>query len=217
MNQPVDSKEQKTAYERWEMASFGGTEGDRRMRRDDQVVNEKAAKVYDEATKSGYSKGYTKGMQDGFAVGMDNAKQQINDDRQTLKNIALQFNHALESADESIADDVLALALDIAQAMIKNTIKHDPQAILPIVMDSIHYLPHIEKPARLILHHDDAKVVREHLGDELINEGWVIQEESHIEQGGCLVETGANQIDATNHVRWKRISEAFSKKVDWKR
>jgi flagellar assembly protein FliH len=29
------------------------------------------------------------------------------------------------------------------------------------------------------------------------------------------VETGANQIDATNEVRWKRISDALAQKSDW--
>jgi flagellar assembly protein FliH len=30
-----------------------------------------------------------------------------------------------------------------------------------------------------------------------------------------LVETGANQIDASNQIRWKRITEALAKHDDW--
>jgi len=89
--------------------------------------------------------------------------------------------------------------------------------ILPIITDAMHYLPHVEKPARLLVNPEDVTVIREHLGEALASDGWVIQEESSIEKGGCKVETGANQIDATNKIRWQRVSEAFSKQVNWVR
>lgn len=217
MTEAAPPKNKQTAYERWELASFGDSGTDRRMRKDDAIVNEKAAKIYEDTKKEAYGKGYTKGLQDGFSTGLERAREQVEQERETLLSVAANFQHALEMSDEHIADDVLSLALDIAQAMLKSKLKHDPESIIPIVTDAIHYLPHIEKPARLVLNHDDAKVVRELLGDELTSEGWIIHEESHIEKGGCLVETGANQIDATNQVRWKRISESFSKHVKWSR
>ncbi len=209
---------QKTAYERWEMASFGEeTENERRMRKDDEIIKAKAAKLYEDAQQTGYSKGYAKGMQDGFVVGLDNARSEVDEECDTLRAVSSHFQQSLQTMDEQIADDVLSLALDIAQAMTKQAMQHDENAILPIITDAMHYLPTVEKPARLLLNIEDAEVIRKHLGDELQNEGWVIQEESHIESGGCIVETGANRIDATNQIRWKRISEALSKQIPWKR
>ncbi len=209
---------QKTAYERWEMASFGEeTDNERRMRKDDEIIKAKAAKLYEDAQQTGYSKGYAKGMQDGFVVGLDNARSEVDEECDTLRAVSSHFQQSLQTMDEQIADDVLSLALDIAQAMTKQAMQHDENAILPIITDAMHYLPTVEKPARLLLNIEDAEVIRKHLGDELQNEGWVIQEESHIESGGCIVETGANRIDATNQIRWKRISEALSKQIPWKR
>jgi flagellar assembly protein FliH len=65
------------------------------------------------------------------------------------------------------------------------------------------------------VHHDDAQMLREYLAEEISSQQWLIQEDSNIERGGCLVETGANQIDATNAVRWKRISEALAQNNNW--
>jgi flagellar assembly protein FliH len=125
------------------------------------------------------------------------------------------FNEALEKSDEQIADDVLSLALDIAKSMLKVKLNIDPAAVLPVVMGAIHYLPYVQKPARILVHHEDAQILREYLADEISSQHWQIQEDSNVERGGCLVETGANQIDASNEVRWKRISEALAQHNNW--
>ena len=44
---------------------------------------------------------------------------------------------------------------------------------------------------------------------------WQILADGTVERGGCLVETGANQIDASNATRWKRICDALAQHDDW--
>lgn len=208
-------KGKQTAYERWEMSSFadaGQNDTAAKARAKEEAENaEKAAQMFDEMRK----KGYAKGMQEGFAVGMAEAKERAQEDQQRFVMLMSAFSDALEQSDEQIADDVLSLALDIAKAMVKVKLNVDPSAVLPVVMDAIHYLPHIQKPARILLHHDDIQLLREYMADEISSEHWQIHEDHNIERGGCIVETGTNQVDATNAVRWKRISEALSQKSEW--
>lgn len=212
-------KEQQTAYERWEMSSFSdatsSVQSTRPIKKEDHLISEKVAQMYETVRKEGYTKGYTKGMQDGFAVGLEKAREYAEVERQSFIKLMRNFSEALEVSDEQIADDILSLALDIAKSMLKVKINVDPASVLPVVMDAIHYLPHVEKPARILVHHDDAQILRQYLAEELSSQHWQIQEDVNVERGGCLVETGANQIDATNEVRWKRISEAFSKNNSW--
>jgi flagellar assembly protein FliH len=158
---------------------------------------------------------YAKGMQEGFAVGMAKAREAAHEDKQSFLKLTTAFSEALEKSDEQIADDVLSLALDIAKSMLKVKLNVDPAAVLPVVMDAIHYLPYVQKPARILVHHDDAQMLREYLADEISSQNWQILEDSSVERGGCLVETGANQIDATNEMRWKRISEALAQNNNW--
>jgi flagellar assembly protein FliH len=208
-------KEQQTAYQRWEMSSFGqdsdsvGTSKPKPKK--EQKTDGAVTKILDEMRKEAY----TKGMQEGFAVGMAKAKEHAAIEREQFALLMENFKHALEKADESIADDVLALALDIAKSMLKTKISVDPTAVIPVVVDAIHYLPNVQKPARILVHHEDAHILREYLAEELSSQDWQVQEDSSIERGGCLVETGTNQIDATNAVRWKRITEALSSRNDW--
>jgi flagellar assembly protein FliH len=209
-------KEQQTAYERWEMSSF--TEGNpsisgikAKKKEEDTVASEKISQIFESARKEAY----TKGMQEGFAVGMAKAREYAQEEKQHFLKLMESFSDALEKSDEQIADDALSLALEIAKAMLKVKLNIDTSIVLPVVMDAIHYLPYVQKPARILVHHEDAQMLREYLADEIASQHWQIQEDVNIERGGCIVETGANQIDATNEVRWKRISDALAQKSDW--
>lgn len=208
-------KEQQTAYERWEMSSFADSNqsiGSSKSKKKEGVANSLAvAQIFDGVRKEAYAKG----MQEGFAVGMAKAREAAQDDKNNFLNLTTAFSEALEKSDEQIADDVLSLALDIAKSMLKVKLNVDPATLLPVVMDAIHYLPYVQKPARILVHHEDAQMLREYLADEISSQHWLIQEDSNVERGGCLVETGANQIDATNEVRWKRISEALAQNNNW--
>ncbi len=210
-------KEQQTAYERWEMSSFSATGQEIRpavnkpKRKDAAAETEQFAQIFESVRKEAYNKG----MQEGYAVGMAKAREHAQEDKQRFLTLIGALTDALEQSDEQIAEDVLSLALDIAKSMLKAKLNVDHNVLLPVVLDAIHYLPSIQKPARILVHHDDMQMLREHMADEIANDHWQIQEDSNIERGGCLVETGANQVDATNAMRWKRITEALGQNNDW--
>lgn len=209
-------KEQQTAYQRWEMSSFGDNNANvSAVKTQKKKQEEQQTQSVNLILESVRKEAYTKGMQEGFVVGMAQAREQAQLERQQFLQLMESFKVATEQSDEAIADDLLSLALDLAKVMLKTKLNVDPAAIIPVVVDAIHYLPHVQKPARILVNHEDAHVLREYLGEELSSQDWQILEDSSIERGGCLVETGANQIDATNTMRWKRITEALSKRDDW--
>src|SRR5450830_615375 len=215
MSSTAIPKEQQTAYERWEMSSFsegnatGTTSKPKKI--EGEVSTDKIAAIFEGVRKEAFAKG----MQEGFAVGMEKAKEYAQEDKQKFLKLMESFSNALEQSDEQIADDVLSLALEIAKAMLKVKLNIDNAAVLPVVMDAIHYLPYVQKSVRILVHHDDAQILREYLAEEIASQHWQIQVDNSVERGGCIVETGANQIDATNGVRWKRISDALAQSNQW--
>lgn len=215
MSSLVIPKEQQTAYERWEMSSFGEANAtatvSKPKKKEEAVLAEKIAEISESVRKEAFAKG----MQEGFAVGMEQAREYAQEDKKNFLKLMASFSYALEQSDIQIAGDALSLALEIAKAMLKAKLNIDHAVILPVVMDAIHYLPYVQKPARILVHHDDAQILREYLAEEIANQHWQIQVDNNIERGGCLVETGANQIDATNEMRWKRISEALAQNNHW--
>lgn len=158
---------------------------------------------------------FEKGLQEGYAAGMEKARISNEAIKEHFLTVAESFQNALKQADQTMAQDVLDLALDIAKAMIKTSLQTHPDKIIPVVQHCIRYLPYVEKPALLMLHPLDAEIVREQLREELNENHWQVIEDSNIERGGCMVETASNEIDATNQTRWRRITDALGRTNDW--
>jgi flagellar assembly protein FliH len=167
--------------------------------------------IRDQAHQEGYEDGLEAGRAEALALGQEASAVEL----RHLAEVALAFSGALQAADQGIAGDVLELALQLAKGMLKNALKVKPELILPIVRDAIEYLPVLQQPALLVLHPDDAQVVREGIGEELEKGGWRVIEDAQLERGGCKVDTASNQIDAQAGARWQRLTHALGKDVDW--
>jgi len=196
------------------MASFDDSISSERVKREREQAEENARTV-SQILKQVRQEAYEEGFKTGYGDGMTHAQSQIDTERQQLSQMAASFQQALAMQDVSVAESVLSLALDLAKAMMKTKLQLDPQAVIPVVLDAMHYLPQVKQPARLIVHHEDAKVLRAHIGEQLKEQGWQLVEDSQIERGGCLVETAENQIDASNEMRWKRLVQGLSRVDDW--
>lgn len=208
-------KEEQTAYQRWEMSTFSETDVVGSFSPKKLSTKSAAATGISSALEGVRKEAYTKGMQEGFAVGLAKAKEYAATEQTQFLTIMSTFEQALEKADQTLEEEVLGLALEVAKLMLKTKINVDPEVILPVVRDAIHYLPHVKKPAIILVHPEDARILRAQLGEELSEQDWQVQEDDNVERGGCLVETGENKIDATNATRWKRISDALAQTNDW--
>jgi flagellar assembly protein FliH len=244
-------KEQQSAFQRWEMTSFGDErpstvalrEAEQRERDLENARLEAEQRMHDvlleqqeqlemgpplpppieyptveeleaireQARKEGYDEGHEAGHADAIEAG----KLANQEELQQVRALADTFSSALQDADQLIANEVLDLALQLAKGMLKNALQVKPELILPIVRDAIEYLPVLQQPALLVLHPDDAALVRAGIGEELDKGGWRVVEDPSVGRGGCKVDTASNQIDATAAARWQRLSHALGKEVDW--
>ena len=244
-------KEQQTAFQRWEMTSFGDERPSAVAAREaeqqaldaqrarellelrmqealqaqqeqlemgpppppplDYPTVEELDAIREEARLAGYQDGHAAGHADALAAGKIETAAEL----EQVRALALTFSSALQDADQLIANDVLDLALQLAKGMLKNALQIKPELILPIVRDAIEYLPVLQQPALLMLHPEDAPVVREGIGEELEKGGWRVIEDASVQRGGCKVDTASNQIDAQASSRWQRLTHALGKDVDW--
>jgi flagellar assembly protein FliH len=211
-------KEKQTAYQRWELASFGDDRPSQApppppgpSPESIAKLNEQLATIREVARQSGYADGVAEGQ----SLGLSQGRAQAAGELQRLKQIAESFSTEVARANEVIAEDLLVLALDIAKAMLKTALVVKPELVLPIVGESVRYLPSLQQPALLFLHADDIKLVKEHMGDELTQAGWHLAEDPNLERGGCRIETASNQIDASIANRWERIAASLGKDSSW--
>jgi flagellar assembly protein FliH len=207
-------KEQQSAYQRWELASFNEEKVVAAPKPSEEEIRLQQAEL-NRLREEAQQQGYTAGYEDGHGEGLEAGRAEAAQENALLQEIAGQFSGEINRANEVVADDMLNLALDLAKAMLKTALAAKPDLILPIVGEAIRYLPSLQQPALLVLHPDDAAIVRSHMADEIDKGGWRIAEDAAMERGGCRVETASNQIDASLATRWQRLAESLGKQTAW--
>jgi flagellar assembly protein FliH len=209
MSEPLP-KEQQSAYQRWEMASFGDERASTRAAVA-TVSEEELAAIREAARQQGFAQGMAQGHAAGLDIGrVDSAQEMLH-----LQQIAEAFGSEIARANEVIANEMLDLGLDLAKAMLKTALDVRPELVLPVVAEAIRYLPSLQQPALLFLHPEDARLARDFIGEELSKAGWRVSEDVNLDRGGCRVETPTNQIDGSIQTRWQRIAAALGKNNDW--
>lgn len=217
MSDVLIPKEKQSAFQRWEMHSFGDERPSVRAATAassaaaPKVTIEELAAIREEARAKGHAEGLEEGRVAGFAQGQADAAAQAH----LLRQIAAQLGAEAAQADELIARDVMNLALDFSRAMLRTALSVRPELVLPVVAEAIRYLPSLQQPALLMLHPADAQIVKNHLQDELDKAGWRLVEDPQIQRGGCRIDTASNQIDATLETRWQRLTEALGQNSEW--
>jgi flagellar assembly protein FliH len=169
---------------------------------------EKIKEILDKA----YLDGYDRGMKSGHEAGMNMANEKLAVEQADLKNLMNGFSNTAKEKSKVLCEDVLALSLDIAKAMLKEHLKINSEAILPILRQATSSLIDSEGPLQLKLNPEDVHIVQKYLQAELTN--WQIEEDVGIERGACIIETSGNTVDATHENRWRLICDALGQNHD---
>ena len=218
------SRVQMSAWQRWEMASVNHMEGNAATSGaadSPALAPTPPALVIDEAELArlrraaheagdieGRENGYARGHNEGYAAGLAQAQEQA----QALRTLIMSLPTALRAAEREVADDLLALALDIARQVVPHlAVPAEPDQILTLVRELIHLEPALNGTPRLLLHVDDAALVQQHLADDLEAAGWRIRTDISITRGGCRVHAASGALDATLETRWERVAAALGR------
>ncbi|HQS57100.1 MAG: hypothetical protein B7Y56_00975 [Gallionellales bacterium 35-53-114] len=197
------TREDITAYERWELPNLNaGGKGNAAARQNGNksgVVLPTAVQL-EEIQRQAHDEGY----QAGYAEGAQRIAALLN----TLEQ-------ALQQTDHEIAQDMLNLSLEVARQMVQQTLNIHPEVLLNTIREAIASLPHFNQGAHLVLHPDDATMLRSSMGEQLSHTGWKIFEDANIARGGARVETAHSQIDATLANRWQRIVANIGQDSSW--
>ena len=204
MSDTPSKKQNMTAYERWEIPSFSddkkvGKHGSAYAHNNETIVLPTAAQIQ-EIQRQAHDEGYQAGFSEGAG---------------RIAELAAAMEQALEKKDQEIVQDLLDLSLEIARQMVQQVIKAKPEILLTVVREAISSMPHINHGAHLVVHPDDAIILRSSIGEQLGHSGWKIFEDPLIQRGGARVETANSHIDATVEQRWKRVVASIGQDNSW--
>jgi flagellar assembly protein FliH len=193
------------AYQRWEPASLNPEE----------VIKLTTAEAVEQIHQQAHQEGYDAGFAEGKAAGYRQGQQQAAAELQQLKQLIDAVHTASQQFSSQLAEDLLALALDLSQQILRQTLSARPERLIPIVRSAMDSLPQQSQHPHLHLNPQDAELVRLHLQNELTSGGWKLIEDQRIARGGCRIETATVEVDATLPSRWHVLGQALGQDLSW--
>ncbi|MGD8932649.1 MAG: flagellar assembly protein FliH [Chromatiales bacterium] len=148
-----------------------------------------------------HTEGFDKGKQEGFSFGhkegLAQARQQLQQYTERMEQLLDCLSEPLRELDDQVEQELLKLVIAIVRQLVRREVKSDPNLIVGVVREALSILPVASRNIRLLLHPEDAVLIREVYALADTEVGWALIEDPVVTRGGCKVVTDSSQIDAT--------------------
>ena len=150
----------------------------------------------------------------GRAAGLAAAQKQYEAKQGQAEQLCVSLQSALDRlsrplahADDDVYSQIAQLAVAVARGLVRRELRLDPAQIIGIVRETVSLLPASTRGVRVVLHPEDAALVRERLPATGPDQAWSIIEDPVLARGDCRVLTDFAQIDARVE---SRLNEALA-------
>ena len=147
--------------------------------------------------------------QEGFNAGI----QQAQADLENFRNTVGAFLGAEDRVFNEIAPNILVIAMEIAQKIIKTEVKADPQIVMDTILDVLKTLSKNEPKIVLRVNPLQVQYIKDTLPEEVRLLGMEtklsILSDEGITEGGCIVETNNGIVDASIEAQLEIVQNAL--------
>lgn len=188
----------------------------------EQAQNEAQGIVFDAKKESGEIK--EKAFQSGYDDGLKVAEKEISE---TIERMSQVFTNALKELaslkDNIIANsegDLVELTIAIAKKLVCCELKQHPEFLIDVIKEAIK-ASKIENEITIRINHEDRVILEQHAGEliEFLRKTTfnktakiVIEDDTFMTQGGCVITTDTNIIDMTYESRLESVMKAITSK-----
>lgn len=211
-----------TAWERWELANFDAAKDSPAepspapppQQHAVETVRLPTAAEIEQIHQQAHEEGFRKGREEGYQAGYAEGQAHPRAAAEQIGKLAAGLEQALADLDAAVADELLALAVEIARGVVRHELAARPEILQEVVREALAQLPH--QHAAIYLNPEDAALVRSYLGEQMAHAGHRIHEDYKLARGDCLIEAGGTQIDATVATRWRRVLDGLGLADAWR-
>lgn len=211
----------------WQFGDVGSAEGPLKVIAPQVEVQEPRADVIEltpEQWQEERDQAHARGLAQGREQARQEGQQQLDDyiagqgkeAASRLAGIAETFEESLAGLQQSMADELLQLATDIARQVVRQELQSRPRALLPVVREALATFVQESRPAVVRLHPDDwgalESALREAFGAARVQ--WL--PDASVTAGGCRVECAGAVLDATLETRWQRAIAVLGLVSAWR-
>lgn len=155
----------------------------------------------DDIQKAAHEEGFEQGRKEGLAYGhregLEQGRADVGARVERLDQVLKALDKPFEQLDQQVENEIVTLVISMVRQLIRREVKLDPGQIVGVVREALVVLPVSARNIRLVLHPEDAELVREAYSLGEYDQQWQIVEDPVIQRGGCRIHTDTSQIDAT--------------------
>lgn len=217
----VIPKEQLTAYQRWELGALDGEHPPTARPNppttppaEEKMIlptAEDLERLHQEAWQEGYNLGVEEGRKAGYEAGRQAAEEQT----RRLRTLADALAGGRLRQDEELARETLALALTVAQQVVRRAFTVKPELLLDGIKEALLSLPALNGHHKIITHPEHVEMVKEWLGHEHGHLSWKVAGDAHLEPGSFRFESAYSELDGTLATRWREITDCLGADETW--
>lgn len=219
----VIPKEQLTAYQRWELAAFdeagsanpGSDPHAPDARQSDEKLVLPTAEDVERLHQEAWQEGYNLGLEEGRKAGYEAGKQAGEEHARRLRALADALEGGRLRQDDELAREVLALALTVAQQVVRRVFSVKPEFLLDGIKEALLSLPALNGHHKIVTHPDHVDMVKEWLAHEHGHLSWKVSPDAQMEPGGFRFESSYSELDGSLRTRWQEITECLGTDDSW--
>jgi flagellar assembly protein FliH len=204
-----------TGIGRWELNTFKENKQDLSKNPLIAKLAQELIDSKDKAKQEGFAQGFEEGKQAGHQVGYQDGllegQQLIQENIAHLYQIEENLKKLYAYSREYLTQEIIDLSIDLAKAVVMRSIEKQPDCIFNVVEKALEQIPILERPAKILLHPLDAQLIEANPMRAITDDDWRIVHDPSISRGGCKLETGSNDIDASVETRIAKMMAALGK------
>lgn len=179
-----------------------------------QGKDEGFAKGEEEGREQGHQQGVEQGQQEGFEAGFGQGQEQVNLLIERWQHLTHQLYHPVEKMDRIAEQQLLNLAVMLAESVIRQESKLNKEVLLTVLDEAVSSLPFNTEYAEIHMHPTDIALLQELYDEDALSERkWILKEEPTYQVGDVIVMTPNSLIDRSVKQRIKQSLDAFVEKV----
>ncbi len=163
------------------------------------------AREIEEIHQAAWQEGFEQGRREGLADAAREIAQKVAE----LDALMNTLVHPLEKLDDEVEQQLVQLCVMLTRHLVRRELRTSPEEILGTLREALSLLPSAQREVRIVLHPEDAGLVRTHWQGEEEERRWRLVEDPTITRGGCRVESERSRIDATVEQRLNALLTQF--------
>lgn len=140
-------------------------------------------------------------------------RQQASEVGAPVAALLAQFQQGLDGLEHALARRLAGIAMQMARQVVRHELKTSASLVVEVTQEALAEVLLSARHITVKVHPEDLALIADGCADAVEARGAKLVADTHIERGGCLVESDLGVVDARMSTRWASAVQAMGSPV----